>query len=351
MLDLGAIRPSDSPWCSAVVLVKKKSGELRFCIDLRKLNARTVKDAYSLPRIDETLERLKGSCIFSSLDLKSGYWQVEIEEESKKYTAFTCGPLGFFECNRMPFGATNAPATFQKLMESCLGDLNLNWCIIYLDDVVVYAPTMEEHLKRLSRVFQKLKEVGLKLKPSKCQLFRKSISYLGHVVSEEGVRTDPKKIEAVQNWERPHNVNTVRKFLGFVNYYRKFIKDYSKIARPLYNLISGENAKRRTNSVEWSHAAEEAFQTLIDRCTHAPILAYADFSLPFELHIDASGIGLGAILYQTQEGKKRVIAYASRTLSQSEARYPAHKLEFLALKWTLTDQFYEYLYGNSCSLH
>ena len=350
ILDLGAIRPSDSPWCSAVVLVKK-SGELRFCIDLRKLNARTLKDAYSLPRIDETLERLKGFCVFSSLDLKSGYWQVEIEEESKKYTAFTCGPLGFFECNRMPFGATNAPATFQRLMESCLGDLNLNWCIIYLDDVVVYAPTMEEHMKRLSGVFQKLKEAGLKLKPSKCQLFRKSISYLGHVVSEEGVRTDPKKIEAVQKWERPHNVNTVRKFLGFVNYYRKFIKDYSKIARPLYNLISGDNAKRRTNSVEWSHSAEEAFQTLIDRCTHAPILAYADFSLPFELHIDASGIGLGAILYQTQEGKKRVIVYASRTLSQSEARYPAHKLEFLALKWALTDQFYEYLYGNSFAVY
>ena len=251
----------------------------------------------------------------------------------------------------MPFGATNTPATFQRLIESCLGDLNLNWCIIYLDDVVVYTPTIEEHLKRLSGVFQKLKEAGLKLKPSKCQLFRKSMSYLGHVVSEEGVRTDPKKIEAVQKWERPHNVNTVRKFLGFVNYYRKFIKDYSKIARPLYNLISGDNAKRRTNSVEWSHTAEEAFQILIDRCTHAPILAYADFSLPFELHIDASGIGLGAILYQTQEGKKRMIAYASRTLSQSEARYPAHKLEFLALKWALTDQFYEYLYGNSFAVY
>ena len=352
MLDLGAIRPSDSPWCSATVLVKKKSGELRFCIDLRRLNARTVKDAYSLSRIDETLERLKGFCIFSSLDLKSGYWQVEIEEESKQYTAFTCGPLGISECNRMPFGATNASATFQRLMESCLGDLNLNRCIIYLDDVVVYAPTIEEHLKRLGAVFQKLKEAGLKLKPSKCQLFRKSISYLGHVVSEEGGgRTDPKKIEAVKNWERPHNVHTVRRLLGFVNYYRKFIKDYSKIARPLYNLISGDNAKKKTNQVEWSHPAEEAFQTLIDRCTHAPILAYADFSLPFELHIDASGIELGAILYQTQEGKKRVIAYASRTLSQSEARYPAHKLEFLSLKWALTDQFYEYLYGNSFAVY
>ena len=132
MLDIGAISPSDSPWCSAVVLVKKKSGELRFCIDLRRLNQRTVKDAYSLPRIDETLDRLKGSYVFSSLDLKSGYWQVEIEEESKPYTAFTLGPLGFFECNRMSFGATNAPTTFQRLMESCLGDLNLTWCIIWM---------------------------------------------------------------------------------------------------------------------------------------------------------------------------------------------------------------------------
>ena len=252
MLDLGAIRPSDSPWCSAVVLVKKKNGELRFCIDMRKLNARAVKDAYSLPRIDETLERLKGSCIFSSLDLKSGYWQVEIEEERKQYTAFTLRPLGFFECNRMPFGDTNAPATFQRLMESCLGDLNLNWCIIYLDDVVVYAPTVKEHLKRLEGVFQELKRAGLKLKPSKCELFKQSISYLG---SEEGVQTDPKKIAAVKEWERPHNVHTVRRFLGFVNYYRKFIKDYSKIARPLYNLISGDNAKRRTNPVEWTDEA------------------------------------------------------------------------------------------------
>ena len=351
MLDIGAIRPSDSPWCSAVVLVKKKNGELRFCIDLRKLNQRTVKDAYSLPRIDETLERLKGSCIFSSLDLKSGYWQVEIEEDCKQYTAFTLGPLGFFECNRMPFGATNAPATFQRLMESCLGDLNLNWCIIYLDDIVVFSPTVDEHLERLEAVFQKLKNAGLKLKPSKCNLFRTSIPFLGHIVSAEGITTDPKKVEAVAKWPRPHNVTTVRKFLGFVNYYRRFIKGCSQIARPLYDLISGENAKKKTNPIEWTDAAEDAFQALINCCIKAPILGYADFSLPFELHIDASGTGLGAILYQLQEGKKRVIAYASRTLSHSEARYPAHKLEFLALKWALTDQFYEYLYGNSFEVY
>ena len=150
----------------------------------------------------------------------------------------------------MPFGATNAPATFQRLVESCLGDLNLNWCIIYLDDVVVYASIVEEDLKRLEGVFQKLKDAVLKLKPSKCELFKKSISYLGHVVSEDGIQTDPKKIEKVKTWKRPHNVNTVRKFLGFVNYYRKFIKDYSKIARPLYDLVSGDNAKQKTNKVE-----------------------------------------------------------------------------------------------------
>ena len=221
MLDIGAIRPSDSPWCSAVVLVKKKNGELRFCINLRKLNARMVKDAYSLPRTDETLERLKGSCIFSSLDLKSRYWQVEIREKSKKYTAFTLGPLGFFECNRMP----GASATFERLMESCLGDLNLNWCIIYLDDVVDYTLTVKEHLVRLEAVFQKLKDAGLKLKSSKCELFKKSIFYIEHLVSEEGVQSDPKKIEAVRKWKRPHNVHTVQRLFGFVNYYMKFTKD------------------------------------------------------------------------------------------------------------------------------
>ena len=251
----------------------------------------------------------------------------------------------------MPFGATNAPATFQRLMECCLGNLNFNWYIIYLDDVVVYARTFNEHLKRLEAVFQKLKSAGLKLKPSKCELFKQSISYLEHVVSEEEVETDPKKIAAVKEWERPHNIRSVRRFLCFVINYRKFIKDYSKIARPLYNLISGDNAKRRTNPMEWTDEAERAFQTLIDKCTQAPILAYADFSLSFELHIDASGIGHWAVLYQTWEGKKRVIAYAHRTLSQSEARYAAHKLEFLALKWALTDQFHEYLYGNSFEVY
>ena len=156
MEEIGAIRRSNSPWASPVVLVRKKDGSLQFCIDLRKLNSRTIKDAYSLPRIEESLDCLKGACIFSSLDLKSGYWQVELDDDSVPLTAFTVGPLGFYECVRMPFGLTNAPATFQRLMESCLGELHLNWCIIYLDDIIIHSRTPEEHLIRLEGVFSRL---------------------------------------------------------------------------------------------------------------------------------------------------------------------------------------------------
>ena len=220
MLDLGAIRPSNSPWASAIVLVRKKDGRLRFCIDLRKLNNRTVKDAYSLPRIESILDSLGGAQIFSTLDLKAGYWQVEMAEECKAYTAFTCGPLGFYECDTMPFGAINAPATFQRLMHDCLGELNMNWCIVYLDDIIIFSDTKEEHLKRLEAVFQKLCAAGLKLKPSKCFFFREEIEYLGHVVSGKGISTNPKKVEAVSKWPIPKTVYDVRSFLGFVGYYR-----------------------------------------------------------------------------------------------------------------------------------
>ena len=171
MLDIGAIRCSCSPWASAIVLVWKKDGSLRFCINPRHLNSHTIKDAYSLLRIEESLDCLNSACIFTSLDLKSGYWQVEMDEKSIPYTAFTVGLLGFYECIYMPFGLTNAPTTFQRLMESCLGELHLQYCIIYLDDIIIFSKTPEEHLHRLKLVFQKISEAGLKLKPSKCEFF------------------------------------------------------------------------------------------------------------------------------------------------------------------------------------
>ena len=335
MLDLGAIRPSNSPWASAIVLVRKKDGRLRFCIDLRKLNNRTVKDAYSLPRIESILDSLGGAQIFSTLDLKAGYWQVEMAEECKAYTAFTCGSLGFHECDTMPFGATNAPATFQRLMHDCLGELNMNWCIVYLDDIIIFSDTKEEHLKRLEAVFQKLCAAGLKLKPSKCFFFREEIEYLGHVVSGKGISTNPKKIEAVAKWPTPKTVYDVRSFLGFVGYYRRFIKNFSKITKPIREVITGlENQSKRTAKktyIEWTDAADTAFEHLKAMCVSTPILAYPDYQLPFTLHTDNSTDGLGTVLYQKQDGKLRVIAYASRSVSKAESNYPAHKLEFLAL--------------------
>ena len=345
MEDIGAIRRSNSPWASPVVLVKKKDGSLRFCIDLRKLNARMIKDAYSLPRIEESLDCLNGAKIFTSLDLKSGYWQVELDDESIPLTAFTVGPLGFYECVRMPFGLTNAPATFQRLMESCLGEMHLNWCIIYLDDVIIFSTNPEDHIIRLRAVLQKLRAAGLKLKPSKCEFFKDRISYLGHIVSKDGVETDPKKVRAIQKWPKPETVYDVRSFLGFTNYYRKFMFRYSRITRPLNELISGENAKKKRAPVAWEEKHQEAFNRLKQLCTEAPILAYADYKRPFKVYTDASEIGLGAVISQIQNEQEHVIAYASRSLNKAERRYDAHKLEFLALKWAVTDRFHEYLYG------
>ena len=254
MSDLGAIRKSQSPWFSPIVLVRKKDGKLRFCIDLRKLNQRTVRDNYSLPKVEHMLEQLIGSEWFCTLDLKSGYWQVELTEESKPYTAFTCGPLGFFECDKMPFGAANDPATFQRLMENCLGSLNLTWCVIYLDDIIVYGKDPEDLLLRLEGVFEKLRKAGLKLKPSKCNFFKEEIEFLGHVVSKEGIVTNPSKVQAIQDWPIPKTVYDIKSFTGFVGYYRKFIPNFSKIARPLNNLLDGKVNSKWANKkqfIEW----------------------------------------------------------------------------------------------------
>ena len=298
MIEVGAICKSSSPWASAIVLVRKKDSSLRFCIDLCKLNARTIKDAYSLPCIDETLDCLGGATIFTSLDLRSGYWQVEMEEESKPLTAFTVSPLGFYKCERMPFGLTYASATFQRLMEKCLGKLHLSWCIIYLDDIIVFSDSPNEHLCRLRGVFAKLDKAGLKLKPNKCEFFKTRITYLGHIVSSKGIETDPKKVEAVKNWTIPKTVTDVRSFLGFTNYYRRFIKGYAKVAKPLNTLVSGNNANHKKASIKWTDECQVAFDKLKELCTSTPILAYANYKKPFQLQTDASDFSLGAVLYQ-----------------------------------------------------
>ena len=195
-----------------MVLVCKKDGSLQFCIDLRKLNNQTIKDAQSLPRIEDSLDCLNGAAIFTSLDLQSGYWQVEMTEDSKPLTTFTVGPLEFYECVWMPFGLTNAPATFQRLMETCLGEMHPKWCIIYLDDIIVFSKTPEEHIERFSGVFEKLTAAGLRPKPSKCEFFKLRVKYLGHIVSKNGIETNPGKIEAIEKWPVPKTVTEVRSF-------------------------------------------------------------------------------------------------------------------------------------------
>ena len=352
MLDVGAIQPSHSPFSSNIVLVRKKDGTLRFCIDYRKLNSRTVKDAYNLPRIDDTIDRLVGSKFFTKLDLTSSYWQVEVDEKDREKTAFSVSGIGLFECNRMGFGLTNAPATFQRIMEQCMGELNLRKCLVFLDDILIFSQTFDEHLDRLTAVFQRLEQHNLKLKAKKCQFFQNSVSYLGHIVSEKGIATDPEKTRAISTWPVPGNIKALRTFLGFSGYYRRYVKDYSKIVKPLNDLlkghstIKGKTGKAKPPPWRWGDDESEAFETIKQKLMSPPILAYADFDKPFILHTDASSHGLGAVLYQIQNNEKRVIAYASRGLKNSEKHHPAHKLEFLCLKWAVTDKFHDYLYGN-----
>ena len=300
MLDAGVVQPSNSPWCNAVVLVRKKDRSLHFCIDFRRLNALTVKDSHPLPRICETLESLAGAAHYSTFDLSSGFWQVPMDEESKQYTAFTLGSMGLYECESMPFGLCNSPPTFQRLMQNCLGELNLTYCLIYLDDVIVFSEMPEEHLQRMRVVFDRLQEHGLKLKLSKCDVFKSEINYLAHHVSKKGVRPLKKNLESIAQCLPPDTYTKVKSFVGLVGHYRHFIKGFAKIAAPLYDLTSGDNKEKKSEHVYLSPEPREAFDRLKATCLQAPILAFPDFNKPFLLETDASGRGLGAVLSQKQ---------------------------------------------------
>ena len=250
MLDAGVIRLSNSPWCNAVVLVRKKDGSLCFCIDFRRLNALTVKDSHPLPRICEILESLADAAHYTTVDMNLGFWQVPMDEESKQYTAFTLGSMGLYECKSMPFGLCNAPPTFQRLMLNCLGELNLTYCLIYLDDVIIFSRTEEEHLEQMRVVFDRFREHGLKLKPSKCEVFKTKINYLAHHVSKRGVLPSKKNLEAIAQCPPPDTYTKAKSFVGLVGHYRHFIKGFTNIAAPLYDLTSGENKYKKSEHLD-----------------------------------------------------------------------------------------------------
>ena len=306
------------------MLVSKKDGSQRLCVDYRQLNAVTVKDAFPLPRVDDSLAALSGSRWFSTLDLASGYWQVAMDANTQEKAAFVI-PSGLYEWSVMPFGLCNAPSTFARLIELVLKGLHWKICLTYLDDVIVMGRTFEEELERLEQVFERLACAGLKLKPKKCFLFQKRVSYLGHVVTEEGITADPGKVEQVRTWPIPENSTEVKSFLGLASYYRRFIPNFAAVAQPLHKLTEA-----KTEFV-WTGQCQLAFDSLKGLLTSGRVLAYPTREGKFVLDTDASDYGIVAVLSQLQDGVEKPIAFASRTLSKSERNYCVTRRELLAI--------------------
>ena len=330
MVKQGIIQRSNSPFASAIVLVKKGDGTYRFCIDFRKLNDITVKDSFPLPRIDESLDKLGSAKYFTSLDMGSAFWQIELTDAAKKRTAFSTSE-DLFEWTRMPFGLCNATATFQRLMAQVLRNIKNkhgNLVLCYVDDILIATATIEEHLERIQEVFAALEAAGLKLKASKCNFMDTEIKFLGRKISAKGIQPDPESVQKVQEWDPPRNKNEVASCLGLANYYRNFIDKFAEISAPL-NKLRAKNVK-----FECTEDCQQAFETLKEKLCQEPILTLPNETGKFYLDTDASIVAISGILHQEQEedGKKvmKVIAYASRGLQQAELNYGAPKLEMLA---------------------
>ena len=334
LLDKKFIRPSVSPWGAPVLLVKKKEGTMRLCVDYRQLNKVTIKNRYPLPRIDDLMDQLVGASVFSKIDLRSGYHQIRVKTEDIQKTAFRTR-YGHYEYSVMPFGVTNAPGVFMEYMNRIFHPYLDKFVVVFIDDILVYSKSEEEHAEHLRVVLGVLREKKLFAKLSKCEFWLEEVSFLGHVISRGGVAVDPSKIEAVSKWEAPKSVSEIRSFLGLAGYYRKFIEGFSKLALPLTMLT------RKGQAFVWDSKCEEGFQELKRRLTTAPILILPSPSEPFEVYCDASLLGLGGVLMQN----KQVIAYASRQLKVHERNYPTHDLELAAVVFVLK-LWRHYLYGS-----
>ncbi|KAJ0513979.1 putative nucleotidyltransferase, Ribonuclease H [Helianthus annuus] len=338
LLDKGFIRPSFSPWGAPVLFVKKKDGSFRMCIDYRELNKLTIKNRYPLPRIDDLFDQLQGSSFYSKIDLRSGYHQLRIQEESIPKTAFRTR-YGHYEFLVMPFGLTNAPAVFMDLMNRVCKPYLDKFVIVFIDDILIYSKTKAEHEQHLRAILELLKKEQLYAKFSKCEFWLREVQFLGHVVNGDGIHVDPTKIEAIKDWETPKTPTEIRQFLGLAGYYRRFIENFSKIAQPL-TLLTQKDKK-----FDWGIKQDEAFQVLKDKLCNAPILALPEGTDDFVVYCDASRQGLGCVLMQRQ----KVIAYASRQLKVHEKNYTTHDLELGAVVFALKI-WRHYLYGTKCTI-
>lgn len=336
MLELGIIVESSSPWMAPAVYVRKKSGDLRMCVDYRELNKKTVKDAYPLPLPDEVQDRLANSTIFSTLDLQSGYWQLPVNPDDREKTAFCPGPgLGLYEFCRMPFGLSGAPSSFQRLMDKVMR--GLPFVTTYVDDILIHSANEEVHKHHLHEVFQRLKKAGLSLKGKKCHIGMDRVSYLGHVFSGSGMEPDPGKIQTVRDWPTPKDTSEVQQFLGLASYYRRYIHHFADIAAPLHALT------QKGMIFAWTPECDDAFVTLKEHLSQAPLLAYPQFDCDapvFKLQTDASAVGIGGVLEQGGH----VIAYVSRSLTAPERNYSVIQRECLAVVHALK-HFRHYLLG------
>ncbi|KAL0128565.1 hypothetical protein PUN28_003720 [Cardiocondyla obscurior] len=321
--------------------VPKKADEngnlrVRIVVDFRKLNEITIGDSFPIPNITDILDQLGQAKYFSTLDLASRYHQIPMHEMARNKTAFST-TLGHYEFNRMPFGLKNAPATFQRLINAVLSGLQGIKCLVYLDDIIIYGPTLHEHNERLKKVFKRLREHNLKLQPGKCEFLRKEVLYLGHIIAEDGIRPDPSKISAVRNYPTPKKIKNIQSFIGLSGYYRKFIANFSKIAKPLTNLT------RKGQEFKWEIEQQQAFKMLKEKLTTAPVLNYPDFAKKFLIITDASDQAIGAILSQGEIGEDRPISYASRILNKAEKNYTTTEKELLAIVWAVK-HFRPYIY-------
>ena len=348
MLAAGVIKKSHSPWASPVILVRKRNGDYRFCVDYRKLNEVTKKDTFPLPRIDDLLDQLAHSKYFSSLDLAAGYWQIQVAPDSQSKTAFVTH-RGLFEFRVMPFGLTNAPAVFQRLVQEVLEGLNPeggpDLVTAYLDDILIFSETLQDHMSHLKMVMDRIVAAGLKLNPSKCKFIQQEVEYLGHVITPQGLKTAQRHLRAVEEFPVPTSVSSVRQFLGLASYYRRFVKSFAMIASPLHALT------KKNTRFQWTQECQHAFDILRQKLIEAPVMAYPSFDKEFILETDASVSGLGAVLSQVQEdGLPHPVAYGSRATSPSEKNYGITDLETLAVVWSLS-HFKPYLYGQRVKIY
>lgn len=329
MLKLGVIEKSSSGWSSPVLLVPKPDKTWRFCVDYRKLNRVTERDAYPLPYISDILRKLGGAKYLSSLDIQSAYWQVEVEPDSRKYTAFTVPSRGLFQFTRMPFGLHNAPATFQRLVDNLFGPELEPFILKYLDDIIIATPTLEKHFEVLELVFERLKTANLTLNKEKCYFCRPELKFLGFVINRSGIAVDPGKVEAIVNMPEPRTVKEVRRVIGMITWYRRFVDGFSDILAPLTGLL------RKGKKFVWDESCTTSFLKIKDALISAPVLACPNFKYPFYVQTDASAYGLGAVLTQKYDDQEFVICYLSRTLSRPERNYSSTERECLAVLWAV----------------